>query len=353
VLRSTVVALIVCSTLATTAAWAQSGGENLIPTAVLGAGGEGDDGDRESVTQLLVDSVHTNPRLEIADQTDLRTEEALSLAGCMEASEGCLGELALTLGVSRLLFASLVEGDDGMEVELRYFDAERGLFLLDQTVPFESTEDELLVELRLLAVVGESVVLRITSDRANVSVSIDAEDYGMVPVIATDLEPGPHLITARCAGCTDVVRQINVEPGRFYVERVSPRGGADDAGGGGDDLIAEGPDYLVPAVTLGAGIALLGTGMAFGIMTSSTQDDFDATPSYDEALRLADEGERQAVLANVFLIGGAAVTAIGGLLFLTANGDEDDSAPAAASASPTPSAWLGDGNGGVSLHWRF
>ena len=73
-------------------------------------------------------------------------------------------------------------------------------------------------------------------------------------------------------------------------------------------------------------------------------------PDFDEALELADKGETYALLTNVFLISGAAITVTGALLLLTAGGDDE---PRQASTTPTAAPWFGPSSGGVTLDWTF
>jgi len=326
-------------------------------TAVLGVGGRGTTEFRDGVTQSLIDTVGANPDLELVDRHDLVTEDAMGLLGCSEWSADCLLELADTLEVDRILLAT-VEGEPGaFEIDVRYFDVGTSAFLLEQRAPYTNDEEVMLVELRLTAVVGDRVVLRVVSERDDVNVRVGDEDLGLAPVVALDLEAGRHVITATCDGCRDTSRMVQVVPGRFYTETITPRG--DAVAGGGDDPEDPIPGgdgmspYLVPGITIGVGAALLGTGIAFGVMTNSTQSDFDATDSYAEALDLADTGDTQALLTNVFLISGAAVAVTGALLFVLADDEESPTEQPRQTATPTPNAWFGPEGGGLSVDFTF
>jgi tetratricopeptide (TPR) repeat protein len=67
-----------------------------------------------------------------------------------------------------------------------------------------------------------------------------------------------------------------------------------------------------PWITMGAGGAVIATGIYFGVRASSTHDDAVATPVQRDALLLQDSAEKSAKIANIlFVIGG--LTTAGGL----------------------------------------
>ena len=317
-------------------------------TAVLGVGGRGTTGYHDTVTEILRDSVENAPGLELVDRRDLSTEDAFGLLGCGEPNEDCMTELAATFEVERILCGAIVGADGDYSLQVWYFDATAGDYLLDQVNPFQTEEDKTIVELRLAAVVTGRTVLRVVSDREHVAIEVDEVDYGDAPVVVYDLPPGRHVIAASCDGCKEITRIAQVSSGRLYTESLTP---PDAEGDTGEPVVTgDGSPYTLPIVTLSLGGVLLATGTVFGVLTGSTQDDFDTTPDFDEALELADKGETYALLTNVFLISGAAITVTGALLLLTAGGDDE---PRQASTTPTAAPWFGPSSGGVTLDWTF
>lgn len=320
--------------------------------AVLGVSGQGTRAFHSEVTDVLLEAASSNPELELVDRHDVTTEDALGLLGCSEPSIDCMNELAGTLEVDRVLAGS-IEGQAGAnELALYYYDAVIGDFLMNQRAPYETASDRLDIELRLAAVVGNRVVLRIVSEREDVRIEIDDEYLGEAPILTRELEPGRHTLVATCDGCQELTRVMSLSAGRVYTEEVNPSGAVAGGGDGGGEVAEAGSPYLFPAVTLGVGVVLMGTGLVFGLKTNSTQSDFDETQSYEEALDLADDGDTFALLTNVFLISGAAVTATAILLFLTADSRVEQPRQRV-DAGPTASPWVGVDGGGVLMEWNF
>ncbi|MCA9540372.1 MAG: tetratricopeptide repeat protein [Myxococcales bacterium] len=111
-------------------------------------------------------------------------------------------------------------------------------------------------------------------------------------------------------------------------------------------------------VTLGTGVALMGVGGAFGLMALGTQSDYDdAANDAKKRQDLRDQGEQQALIADVAIGVGAAAAVTGAILLLTADGppeapaktDKAEAAPAGGVGfMPTP-----EGGFGFSLSGTF
>jgi hypothetical protein len=327
--------------------------------AVLQVSGDAPEPVLAEINEMLINAVQNNPSLQLAAESDLVLDEALMLLGCGGATTECMDQLADILEVERVLYAVPTDREGSIEVDLRYFDSVTDEYLLDERVRLDTPEDRTEFELRLAAAVSGRTVLRLLSERDGVRFSIDDLPPVDAPHVTFDLEPGRHLVTASCEGCEDLTRELVLREGRYYTETltpptaqvaVRPDGGGDGGGGGGG-----GKSIVLPVVTIATGVAMLGTGTIFGLLKNSTQDEFDTTPFISEAEDLADKGETQALLANIFLIGGAAVTVTGIVLFiLNSGGDEPDSdAIQQASARPNAAPWLAPEGGGLLLEWRF
>jgi tetratricopeptide (TPR) repeat protein len=70
---------------------------------------------------------------------------------------------------------------------------------------------------------------------------------------------------------------------------------------------------LAPWVVGGVGLAALGTGAAFGVLSRSRYDDAKAEPGQAKAADLYDGAKHDAVIANVALISGAVLVAAAGV----------------------------------------
>jgi hypothetical protein len=82
-----------------------------------------------------------------------------------------------------------------------------------------------------------------------------------------------------------------------------------------------------PVAITAAGVAILGTGIAFGLMAKASEQDYADAPigsreRIDAALEKLDEAETQATIANVGIGLGAAVIALGVTLWVVALSDD-------------------------------
>ncbi len=93
-------------------------------------------------------------------------------------------------------------------------------------------------------------------------------------------------------------------------------------------------------VTLGAGVAAAGVGVVFGVQAQSSQDDFEAGTTLTEKHDARDQGEQQALIADVLYGVGAAAAITGLVLVLTA---PDGEAVSGLRVAPTPD--------GAALGW--
>jgi hypothetical protein len=171
------------------------------------------------------------------------------------------------------------------------------------------------------AAVSNLIVLRVTSDREAVEMFVDDIPLGEAPVVSFDLAPGTHVISAVCDDCEASSRTIDVELGTYYSENLTPLAvrvarHEDGDAPASDDRETDGDD-LLPTLTTALGVALLGTGVAFGFTTLSTQEEFNATLVEDRARELADTGESQAMMTNIFIVSGIVVTGAGIVLMMT------------------------------------
>lgn len=319
-------------------------------TAVLDVGGTGDVALRSEIGDLLLSAVENSDVLTSVDRRDLGADEAMMLLGCLEADDACMADLAFTLEVDRVLFATVDDEYGTTMVHVVYYDSVESMVLMDEQFVFDTQDDRTDFEMRLAAVVSGRIVLRVVSDREDVEIYVDGALLGIAPVVSLDLSPGRHTLEGMCDYCEPVILPLELVSGRFYTETINPT-----------DVVAtvitepiedEGTSSnLVPIITTATGGALLVTGMVFGILTNKTQDEFDQTDNINEARDLADQGDTYALLANIFIATGAAVTVTGIILFFTMGGDEEVNPATTAGIQAAP--WVGPSSGGVVLDWTF
>jgi len=110
------------------------------------------------------------------------------------------------------------------------------------------------------------------------------------------------------------------------------------------------PNRTPGFITIAGGIALIGGGVVMGLMASGNADSLsDNSLSYDDRLAARDSARTQALVADVFYVSGAAVTALGIYLLVSADSVEDN--PQATRRTLTP--WVGKGSAGVGLTLGF
>lgn len=113
-----------------------------------------------------------------------------------------------------------------------------------------------------------------------------------------------------------------------------------------NDEPASQPTDVAAWVTTGAGIALIGTGAAFGLMASSSADDVQNGATYDERLAAKDDAETYALIADSAYVAGAVVTGIGIYMLVS----DDDGGEA---ATTTLSPWTTGDGGGATVRVDF
>jgi hypothetical protein len=158
-----------------------------------------------------------------------------------------------------------------------------------------------------------------TTDPAGASILIDGVKQEGVTPLAVELTPGKHALEVTRDGYEKTVAEIdvaggsNVEQPINLIEIVAPT--TNEAA----PVVAKKEESsMVPAyVTLGLGGAGLIAGTIFGILALDAQSKYKANPS----AALADETERNAIIADMSF--GLAVTlGVTGIVLLT-SGDQD------------------------------
>lgn len=117
-----------------------------------------------------------------------------------------------------------------------------------------------------------------------------------------------------------------------------------------------GPDRTGAYIALGAGAALIGTGVAFGLMANSQQSTFDSATSSDDRKAARDSGTTYAMIADVGYGLGVIGLGVGAYFWLTAE-DKTETAPQSTSgekaSSTIISPWFNAQGGGLLWQARF
>ncbi len=125
---------------------------------------------------------------------------------------------------------------------------------------------------------------------------------------------------------------------------------ADRGSGGGASNGAQvsGGDDLVPWLLIGGGGALLATGIVFGVGAVGTERDYHAATAPARRADLRSQGQDEALLADLFMVGGVVAAGTGIVLMLL--GDDAPSDRASVHVAPAP---IGQGGVGLTLTGRL
>ncbi len=114
------------------------------------------------------------------------------------------------------------------------------------------------------------------------------------------------------------------------VEPTGPNnGGAETGGGNGQNSDSSGTWTTVGIITAGVGVALVGTGVVFGQVSSSEQDNFDGSLDANEKALSRSAAEKNALTADI-LFGAGGLAIVGGITMIildaTSGGGDDSGA---------------------------
>lgn len=195
-----------------------------------------------------------------------------------------------------------------------------------------------------------TVNLRISERGAEVSV--DGRSVGRAPLEEPlRLMSGPHEITVVKPGFPTWTRTIEVQPRQTQTVQVDLSEGAEDdiggAPGGGGGFLAG--DRLWAVITAGAGVALIGGGVATGLSAQSLHDELATKQDNGEAVAQSDIdlGNTLTLTTNV-LYGVGAAALIGGTVWWFMADPGSSVSGSIATVGPTS-----DGGAAVMLQGSF
>lgn len=210
----------------------------------------------------------------------------------------------------------------------------------------EDAPDRAQVEAKITSIKETPATLVISSDTPGARIKIDGADTGKVTPAELQVAPGAHVVQVAFGseeGSTQSMtarygqrHELSVElGGRNLVDPFGDSGEATPAATTSEPAAepVASSGGVGPAAWVLASVGAVGivTGTVLGFMTLSAKNDFDETPTADQA----DKGERLALFTDV-AFGVGAVCLITGLVLAVTAGEEE----AAADASGTESARL-------------
>ena len=286
---------------------------------------------------------------ELADLPPQTLDDLLLTIGCTDSEAQCVGVLGEILETDYLVWGNVGGSGEAFLVELTFWNVAEGREVYKYTKAIEGDLESFTALMPVLArgvIFGPVGEVRIEFQPPDASVEVDTHPIpGTSPIILTGLDLGPHVVVARHDEHFDFREVIvaDVNPVTAHVEMVPLV-----------EEIEQTSGRLWTWFSLGTGVALTGTGVAFGLLAQSNQEDYDQRAS---AVRvdqrglstLQDEGERNALLANIFYGAGAAGIIAAVILFFV----EAEDAPATDENPQTQGPRLGVGQHGFTLDFEF
>ena len=95
------------------------------------------------------------------------------------------------------------------------------------------------------------------------------------------------------------------------------------------DRDGEGPSLALPLVVTAVGVATIGGGAVFGLLSRASRSDAGDDPSHRGSRELFRQAEDQALIANALFVAGGVITAIGAAWLVIALGNDGESATVA------------------------
>lgn len=200
---------------------------------------------------------------------------------------------------------------------------------------------------------GEMAEMNLFISERGANVMINGKKIGRSPLPkAVRLPAGSHEISIMKPGFAPYKKTVELQPGAKERVKIDLSGeNGDLAAAGSTQLDDEGGGGSIwPWVTIGAGVALVGGGVATGLSAQNLHDTLDSKSKNDQLIAPADidTGNQTVLLTNgLFALGGAAI--VGGVIWLLLDDSGvDTEGSLSGSVLMTP-----DGDASVGLMGRF
>ncbi len=268
-------------------------------------------------------AVSEHPSYTLADLPAQTLPDLAQAIGCTDSQTECLSLIGEILETDYILYGEVGGSSDAFLVELTLWsvaDAAES-YRFTKAVEGELTEFQRLMPTLARGVVfGPVGQLRVVFTPADAEFEFDTQPVGGTsPIMMTGVELGPHVVLVTHPEYFEhrEVVVVDVEASTVTIEMVPLV-----------EEIEQTSGLLWTWLSLGSGVLLTGTGVAFALLSQGNQDDYDRSAQavrldFEHLDSLQDEGERNALLANVFLgVGGAALVASVILFFVEGDSDE-------------------------------
>jgi hypothetical protein len=285
-------------------------------------------GDR--VYEALMEAIDDHTNYESSDLPPQTLDDLLFAIGCVGDRMECTTNAGEILETDLLLWGSVAGSGDAYLVEFVLWDVSLNSARYHYSKGIEGDLDTLYNLLPVLTVGvthGSVGIFSLRISPADAHVELDSSPmFGSQPYRATGLELGPHIIRVThpdyyeyretiVIGLVPETIEVNLIPTTEEIEVTSGR--------------------LWTWIALTSSVAFSGTGVAFALLTESSQNNFDNEAdriqlNIDELNNLQEEGERNALLSNLFFGAGAGSLVMAVVLFFlesdSGNNLDDDNA---------------------------
>ncbi|MCB9554998.1 MAG: PEGA domain-containing protein [Deltaproteobacteria bacterium] len=262
---------------------------------------------------------------------DLMLADLQIATGCPAISDTCLTHIGNTIRADRLLLAVARRHGERLTLEFSLFDVVRGRVTKRHAIelPISSPEQAEALEAALaklfaikrrvkqLFPVQRYGRMRINATTPFVEVSLNGQPRGAPPLDLQRLPPGRYRVTAFRGGYAPWEKTVSVRENQvtdLEIELIQLQ--REPTSTFLDSVRA--PTWIVAAV----GTATLTTAAIFGTQVISRQNRYDTNPGETpedlaQMQKLRDDGQRDAVVANVlFAVGAAAMVAAGVMAYI-------------------------------------
>lgn len=269
----------------------------------------------DQLLEALNEAVRAHPDYTLSDIPPQTLSELLLAVGCNEPNPECLDLANEILESDYLIWGDIGGTERAYLVELTMWDFATDSAANRLTKAVDGDAEAFTALLPIFArgiVYGPVGQVEITVDPPDAAVEFDSrpapEDR---PIVLQGLELGPHVIRASRDGYFDYQQElvVDIDPVAVLVDMVPTTEEIEVSGG-----------RLWTWIALGSGVALTGAGIALALLEKDTQDQFDTAAgevqvNLQDLQDLQDQGELEALLANIFLATGGAALVAGVVLF--------------------------------------
>jgi hypothetical protein len=258
--------------------------------------------------------------------SSLALDELMLAVGCSNRSVGCLQKIGQMVQAPALLFADAKKEGGKVVLRLRWFHVQSGsdAGIVEALMPKspDKRQPVLLALLRKLyklpdpAKPPEPGKLLIQCAQPYVEILINGQPRGIAPLFLKNLPADTYMVAAQRKGFEVWQRRITVKGGTLITVNVQLKRAARTTKRKKGFFGSIQPQTWIIA---GLGVASLGVSIGFGAHLSSQQNEFDRLEGNTSAeiarmRQLSDNGDRDAVVANVMVGVGMGLLVTAGVL---------------------------------------